>query len=354
MHARRPRLTPAVADLRRAVREHLASALEPSAHVASEVRSQPLVLVALSGGQDSLALAAALAFEAPRAGLRAGAVVIDHGLQEGSADVSAQAAEQAKTLGLDPVLIERVAVSGSGGIEATARQARYAALDRLVFSESAAAVLLGHTLDDQAETVLLGLARGSGGTSLSGMSPVNGFYHRPLLGIRRATTLQACLDQGLEPWHDPHNDDPQFLRVRVRNTVLPTLERELGPGISEALARSAEQSREDADALDEAVVTLLDEVIEVAEGGIALSVVGLSSQPAALRNRLIRRVVRTEFETSLSREHTLAVARLVTEWHGQDALHLPGIRVERVRNRLVFTPTPAESDTHTRTLEKDH
>ena len=183
------------------------------------------MLVALSGGPDSLALAAATAFEAPRAGLRAGAVIVDHGLQAGSADAAAQAARQAEALGLNPVLVEPVTVGADGGPEAAARDARYAALAAAAARTGAIAVLLGHTLDDQAETVLLGLARGSGATSLQGMEQASGLYRRPLLGIRRATTVQFCADSELEPWHDPQNDDPAFTRVRVRKAVLPVLER---------------------------------------------------------------------------------------------------------------------------------
>ena len=206
----RPRLSPAIADVRRAVRASLA-ALAPASSTTA-----PLVLVALSGGPDSLALAAATAFEAPRAGLRAGAVIVDHGLQPGSADAAAAAAAQAQHLGLDPVRIERVVVGTEGGPEAAARAARYAALTRVADETGAVAVLLGHTLDDQAETVLLGLARGSGAASLTGMSRVAGLYRRPLLGIRRSTTVQCCADSGLEPWLDPQNDDGAFARVRVR------------------------------------------------------------------------------------------------------------------------------------------
>lgn len=340
MPERRPRLTPSVADVRRAVREHLAQHLPPLPDRAATTDAQPLLLVALSGGPDSLALAAAAAFEAPRAGFRAGAVIVDHGLQPDSAIVAEQAAEQARALGLDPVCTERVTVSGAGGPEATARQARYAALDRVAELMDARAVLLGHTRDDQAETVLLGLARGSGGTSLAGMPPVNGRYHRPLLSLPRATTVQACADAALDPWYDPHNDDPAFRRVRVRQTVLPTLERELGPGIAEALARTAEQSREDAEALEAMVTAVIDEAIEPASGGIAVSIAALTEHPAAVRNRIIRRVALTEFGVSLSREHTVAIAALVTDWHGQSELHVPSVRVRREGDALLFTPAP--------------
>jgi tRNA(Ile)-lysidine synthase len=335
---RRPRLTPAIADVRRAVRAVLD-------------RERGLVLVGLSGGADSLALAAATAFEAPRAGLRAGAVIVDHGLQTGSTDVAAQAASQARELGLAPVLVRRVAVgasadagatgSNAGGPEAAARTARYAAFDAALAETGAGAILLAHTLDDQAETVLLGLARGSGPTSLQGMAERNGPYLRPLLGIRRAHTVQFCADSELVPWHDPHNLDPRYARVRVRQSVLPTLERELGPGIAEALARTAEQLREDSQALDELVLEFIEEICEPAEGGIAVSVAALEANPPALRARVIRFVVESEFGVSLQRVHTLAALRLVTDWHGQKALDLPGVRVERQAGMLVFTAQPA-------------
>jgi tRNA(Ile)-lysidine synthase len=297
------------------------------------------VLVALSGGPDSLALAAATAFEAPRAGLRAGAVVVDHGLQPGSADAAARAARQAADLGLDPVLVRTVTVGAAGGPEAAARTARYAALEEAAHETAATAVLLGHTLDDQAETVLLGLARGSGATSIRGMEPVSGLYRRPLLGIRRETTVRFCADSGLDPWLDPHNDDPAFTRVRVRQRVLPVLERELGPGIPEALARTAEQLREDAAALDHFAEEIAEDLAEHSEAGISLPVKALEVQPAALRQRLIRLAVASEFHVSLSRTQTLEVARLVTDWHGQSGVDLPGVRVERRGGLLHFSAT---------------
>lgn len=334
----RPRLTSAMADVRRAVR-HSITPLVPA--VSSSESTPPLVLVALSGGADSLALAAATAFEAPRAGLRAGAVIIDHGLQPGSRDVAERAATQARELGLDPVRVERVEVGTDGGPEAAARHARYAVLDRVAGEAESVAVLLAHTLDDQAETVLLGLARGSGSGSLRGMAPVAGRYLRPLLGIRRADTVAACADQGLEPWLDPHNADPSFARVRVRHRILPLLETELGPGIAEALARTAAQAREDSEALDRMVEELAEELAELADPGISLSARALASNPAALRQRLIRYVVDSEFGVSLSRAQTLEVARLVTDWHGQAGIDLPGIRVERHAGLLVFRATAA-------------
>jgi tRNA(Ile)-lysidine synthase len=347
---RRPRLTPAIAEVRLHARSRIVELMTPFTKWSPERQQQKpwvhdpetavLILVALSGGPDSLALAAATAFEAKRLfDVRAGAVIVDHGLQAGSADVAARAADQARALGLDPVIVKRVEVGTSGGPEAAARDARYAALAEAAAETGATRVFLGHTLDDQAETVLLGLARGSGPGSLKGMPFSAGIYVRPLLELRRATTIQFCEDSGLIPWHDPQNQDDRFTRVRVRNVVLPTLERELGPGVAEALARTAAQLREDADALDHFAEEIAEELADIAEAGISLPVAALANNPAALRQRLIRLAVKSEFHVSLSRAQTLEVARLVTDWSGQGPLDLPGVRVERRGGLLVFTAT---------------
>ncbi|QEO15069.1 tRNA lysidine(34) synthetase TilS [Agromyces intestinalis] len=375
---RRPRLTPPIADIRRAVRAALhlpaghgvgdsgrhaepagvAPGVSPetppsrTGAAAAPPSNAPLALVALSGGADSLALAAATAFEAPRGGWRAGAVIVDHGLQDASAEVAARAAAQARELGLDPVLVRRVDVDAAGGDgpEASARAARYAALDAAADETGAALVLLGHTLDDQAETVLLGLARGSGAASLSGMAPASGRYARPLLGIRRATTRQACLDAGLDPWDDPHNSDSAYARVRVRERVLPVLEAELGPGIAEALGRTAEQLREDEQAFDDQIDEFIEEVCAPAEAGIAISAGWLAANPAAIRQRVIRHVVHSEFGVALSRTQTLEVARLVTDWHGQGPIDLPaGVRATRAGAHVVLSTTGS-----TEVLPHDH
>ena len=232
---------PAVAQARACVRRCLGD-LEPG----------DLVLAACSGGADSLALAAALAHEAPRLGLRGGGVTVDHGLQEGSAAQASRVGAILLALGLDPVRQVRVTVPpGAGGPEAAARSARYTALEQEAQQTGAAAVLLGHTRDDQAETVLLGLARGSGARALAGMPARRGRFRRPMLGLARATLREACLAQRLEPWDDPHNRDPSYARVRVRHQALPALEEALGPGIAEALARTAAQLAADCEALDD-------------------------------------------------------------------------------------------------------
>ncbi|HEY9324730.1 MAG TPA: tRNA lysidine(34) synthetase TilS [Agromyces sp.] len=329
MDSHRPALPPAVAEVRLAVRRALA-ALEPGS----------TVVVALSGGADSLALAAAVAFEAPKLGLRAVSVTVDHGLQPGSDAVADAAAAAARVLGLEASVVA-VEVTAGGGPEAAARDARYRALAQAARVAGAAAVLTAHTLDDQAETVLLGLARGSGAASLKGMaeaSDLDGIaLLRPLLDVRRATTRAACAASGLEPWDDPHNADPRFARVRVRETVLPVLEAEIGPGIAEALARTAAQLREDAEAFDEMIDETIEDIVEHAEAGISVSVAALAANPAALRHRIIRHVVASEFHQSLTRSQTIEVARLVTDWAGQGQIDLPGCSARRIGGRLAFT-----------------
>jgi len=339
----RPPLSPAVAAVRKAVREALAPFATGRTTASVRADGQADVVVALSGGPDSSALAAAVAFEAPKLGIAAGAVVVDHGLQEGSAGVAARAAERAKGLGLAPVVVIAADVGGAGGPEAAARDARYLALDVVRAELQAHAILLGHTLDDQAETVLLGLARGSGAGSLQGMAPVSGMLVRPLLGIRRSTTHEACAAEGLEPWTDPQNADPSFSRVRVRERVLPVLEAELGPGIAEALARTADAAREDAEAFEEMIEETIEEIVEHAEAGISVSAAALAANPAALRQRVIRYIVQSEFGVSLNRVQTIEIARLVTHWSGQGPIDLPGFTASRHSGRIVFSARTAES-----------
>lgn len=196
------------------------------------------VLVAASGGADSSALAAALLLECKTKSIKVIALIIDHGLQKNSADVTHETKRTLTKIGYENIEIRRVTVEITDGLEASARRARYQALNDVANSHNAVAVFLGHTKDDQAETVLLGLARGSGSRSLSGMASRVDRYRRPLLSITRAQTEAACEEAGIKFWQDPHNQSMEFTRVRVREVVLPTMEKEIGPGISDALARS--------------------------------------------------------------------------------------------------------------------
>jgi tRNA(Ile)-lysidine synthase len=343
---------PAVAQARASVRRCLGD-LEPG----------DLILAACSGGADSLALAAALAHEAPRMGLRGGGVTVDHGLQDGSAAQAARVVAALGWLGLDPVRQARVTVDalpGAGGPEAAARRARYTALEEVAHQTGAAAVLLGHTRDDQAETVLLGLARGSGARALAGMPERRGRFRRPLLGLSRATLRDACRAQRLDPWDDPHNCDPSYARVRVRLDALPALEEALGPGIAEALARSAAQLSADCAALD-AIAHAEEWRIQLAvppgsgppgqdgeeDEATILSVAdidGLGALAPAIRTRVLRQAALLAGcpGGSLTAAHVAALDALVTGWHGQRGSDLPGaIRAQRRYGRLLFSVSPA-------------
>jgi tRNA(Ile)-lysidine synthase len=337
---------PAVAQVRLAVRKALAT-LAPATGPASDAGAirpgPPLVLVACSGGADSLALAAAVAQEAQKAGLAAGGVTVDHQLQPGSADQATRVVQALTSLGLDPVRTETVRADGPGGPEAAARAARYAALDRVAERLDAVAVLLGHTLDDQAETVLLGLARGSGARSLAAMAPRSGRYLRPLLGIRRAVTSAACSAQNLATWCDPHNQELAYTRVRVRQQVLPTLEAALGPGVAEALARTADLLRADNEVLD-ALAVAEKERLSDADGG--LDVAGLAALADAIRTRVLHQAAAEAGcpRGALSARHVASLAGLVTGWHGQRWADLPGgIRGARRYGKLLFT-APARAE----------
>jgi tRNA(Ile)-lysidine synthase len=291
------------------------------------------LVTACSGGADSLALAFAARYVASRRDLKYAAVIIDHGLQQGSADIAARVRDQLDRLGYHDVTITAVQVdrSAAAGLEAAAREARYRALDTEARARSAI-LMLGHTLDDQAETVLLGLARGSGSRSLAGMASRVGHFVRPFLGIRRATTEQVCAELGLNPWQDPHNADRRFTRVRVRETVLPTLEAELGPGVAEALARTAELVRDDNELLDRLATEASR--IEGMGGTDTLDCAALQAQPPALRRRIIRLWLLTHGLGDLSLRHLSAVESLVIDWHGQKAIQIPGATVTRTAGRL--------------------
>ena len=316
----------AVAEVRHAVRTCL-----------SDLPAGELVLAACSGGADSLALAAALAFVAPRAGLRGGGVTVDHGLQEGSAERAADVAALLGKLGLDPVHSIKVTVGEGAGPEAAARAARYAALDRTARAASAGEVLLGHTLDDQAETVLLGLARGSGARSLAGMPERRDPYRRPLLGLRRVTAAAACAELGLRPWQDPHNGDVRYARARVRHQALPALEEALGPGVAEALARTARQLRADTDCLDDLAFA---ESGQLGDRPAGIDIERLAALPAAIRTRVLRDAALTAGcpPGALTAEHVERIGALVTDWHGQRWVDLPGrVRAGRRDGKVWFT-----------------
>jgi tRNA(Ile)-lysidine synthase len=261
--------------------------------------------VALSGGADSLSLTAVAARTMPTT-----ALIVDHRLQPDSQRVAATACEQAITLGCIDAQVLSVDVGTDGGLEAAARTARYHALDE---ARAGAPVLLAHTLDDQAETVLLGLGRGSGTRSIAGMRPCDPPWYRPLLGVRRSVTHAACAELGIDPWHDPHNADRRFTRARLRADVLPLLEEVLGGGVAEALARTATALREDTDTLD----GLAERALAEFGAGQGLDTGRLATLPEAVRRRVIRRWLLAGGASGLTDKQIRGVDTLVTAWRGQ-------------------------------------
>jgi tRNA(Ile)-lysidine synthase len=291
-----------------------------------------LILVAVSGGADSLALAYALSLEAPKLALRVEGVTVDHQLQSQSSVQAERVVAALTKMGIEKTHVIKVDVDITDGLEASARRARYEALDACADKTGAEFVLLGHTRDDQSESVLLGLARGSGARSLSAMAARNGKYLRPLLSITREETLGACAEAQLDPWDDPHNADKTFTRVRVRTDVIPNLEKNLGPGISAALARTASLLRDDADALDQ-----LAEQEFSAHDPKSLEISRLEKLPKAIRTRVLRMAIYAAGAPSgsLSADHITPIEALITDWSGQGPSDLPGgVRVSRISGRL--------------------
>ena len=330
--ASRPRLSPAMADVRRAVRD---------AWDRQGISSGDVVSVAVSGGPDSLALAAASIFEGKRAGIDVVAVIVNHNLQKGSMEVALKAKETLLSLGFETVEVVEVQVKQTSiGMEAAARNARYGALDAFAKAYGARFTMLGHTLDDQAETVLLGLARGSGAKSIAGMQElsVDEKYLRPLLGIRRVTTVAFCSDSGIAVWNDPQNKDTKFSRVKVRLKVLPVLEKELGPGIAEALAKTAGILQEDLEYLDAQAAKAFKAVAKTTNNSVVLDVNGLEKLSAAIRNRVILKSLAL-LGTEPAKVQIDSISALVTNWHGQKPLALPSVRVVRTGNEINLKST---------------
>ena len=313
-------------DARRVVRNALAH-FEPGDRI----------LLAVSGGADSLLLAAATNLEAIKVGIQLSALVVDHQLQNGSGEVALGAQKKLIELGITEAKISQVEVISNvsnGGTEAAARRARYEALDAEADRIGAVAIFLGHTEDDLAETVLLGLARGSGTRSLSGMAFHVGRYVRPFLELTRAQVLSACKESGIEFWSDPQNEELSFARVRVRNEILPKMEKEIGPGISKALARTSRILREDADALDLIAGDIFASLADPAE----IPIESISELPIAVRKRVIKRAIEAMGAPTLSAEQILEVDALVGAWKGQGAVALAGgITARRDSGRLTLS-----------------
>ena len=322
----------------------------------------PLVLVACSGGRDSMALAAVSHIVCTSMGVRCGAVIVDHGLQEGSEQVAGEAANHCRALGLGPVIVRNATVQARGeGLEAAARQARYNELCAAARESGAIAVLLAHTMDDQAETVLIGLLRSRGVDALAGMPQVftrSGVtFARPLLTLTRAETTGICEDLGVEYWDDPTNGDAVDgelpndypLRSRVRHDLLPAIERFAGFNVARHFAESARLARMDKEYLDqrsdevmgEAVTTVdwpassaavstdtpracaADDTNDSGHGiGLMIGVRRIAREPEAIRLRVIAHAL-SQAGVNASAAQIAAIDRLVVDWHGQGGVSLP-------------------------------
>lgn len=304
----------------------------------------PLILVACSGGRDSLALACVAHLVADMTGLRCGALLIDHGLVPDSDRIAERAAVTCRELGMDPVRVTRVKVPvTSAGPEADARAARYQALSEQALGLGARAVLLAHTRDDQAETVLIGLIRSQGLEAITGMArrvERGGMcYLRPFLDLDRKDTTAICRQQGIGWWDDPTNGDDQPagsklpetlpLRSRIRHDLLPALNRFAGRDMVRRLALGADMARLDQDYLDSQVDGLFQRLVacpdtdQKAEGVLAcLDAHGLADCHPALRTRLLAQVL-TRLGIRFTAVQVRALDDLVCRWHGQQGPRFP-------------------------------
>ena len=298
------------------------------------------LLVAVSGGADSLALAWAAAFVAPTHGFTLEAVIVDHGLQDDSAEVAEKTQSTLTEMGV-PTTIIQVSVDASGNVEDGARTARYEALNAHVKNTGAVAVLLGHTLDDQAETVLLGLTRGSGPASIRGMASYNAPWLRPFLGITRPTTQACVTDAGYQYWSDPHNTDRRFVRPRIRHDLLPEMEILLGPGVSAALANTAELIAADDDYL---TALASDHLTALHTTPGQLPAKQLAELPSPIRRRVLRAWVKKATGASMTLPQTEMVDALVVAWKGQGPVDIPGAKLKREEGVLLIHPTNTQAE----------
>ena len=319
---------------------------------------EPKVIIGLSGGADSLALAAITQQVGKKQGIRTVAVIIDHGLQENSSQVAEQAQVQALKAQLDEVEIQRVEViAGPGGLEQAARRARLAKLEQRAKELGAIAVLLGATLNDQAEQVLLGLARGAGARSLAGIPRQRGFFSRPFLGypshelsgLWREQTEAICQRLELTYWQDPMNFQSEYLRVAARQSALPALQEALGAHTAKNLVRTAELLADDADYLEQEALRIFEELrrnSDQAKAQIALPVRQLKPLHRAIRSRIIRLAIKqmqlqsgSNSNKTVLRRQILHIDALIIAYHGQGEVFLPGkIKAVRKKSTLLFMP----------------
>jgi len=297
-----------------------------------------LVLVGCSGGADSLALAWTTLVVGKRLEIKTGAVIVDHQLIPESNSVALNAKKQCEELGIQEVIVKKVNVEQTHeGLEAAARIARYEAFENVLHETNAQAILLAHTQDDQAETVLMRLTRGSGAKSLSGMAQVSGKYLRPFLHLRKKLVHDSLDLIGLKAWQDPANTDHQFLRVKVRHELMPKIVEVLGESAISSLDKTSQLLRLDNQALEELAQQFFESQKNVKINGLEIS--ELEKLPEAIRTRVLRifAIASGVHPGPFSFEHIEAIDALVKNWHGQGNVDLPGfIQATRVNGSLRF------------------
>jgi len=292
------------------------------------------ILVACSGGADSLALAWTSQVVTKRIGLNLIAVIIDHQLIKESTQVAQDAKKKCEDFGIEKVVIKQIEVKDDkDGLEAAARKARYEAFEELVNEFNAKAVLLAHTQDDQAETMLMRLTRGSGAKSLSAMKEVSGKYLRPFLHIRKQVLVDALEKENISYWQDPANTNYKFLRAKVRHELMPKLIEVLGDSAIDSLDRTSGLLKEDNEALESIALESYEKLNK------ELKVQELEKLPTAIRKRVIKIAALNSGVTPgpFSFEHIEAIDALVTNWRGQGNVDLPGfIQASRVDQTIRF------------------
>ena len=299
------------------------------------------VLVGCSGGADSLALAWTTLVVGKRLELKTGVIIVDHQLFPESNSVALNAKKQCEDLGIEEVIIKKVNVEQTHeGLEAAARIARYEAFENVLQETNAQVILLAHTQDDQAETVLMRLTRGSGAKSLSGMAQVSGKYLRPFLHLRKKLVHDSLDLIGLKAWQDPANTDHQFLRVKVRHELMPKIIEVLGESAISSLDKTSQLLRLDNQALEELAQQFFESQKDVKTNGLEIS--ELEKLPEAIRTRVLRicAIASGVHPGPFSFEHIEAIDALVKNWHGQGNVDLPGfIQATRVDHSIRFIPS---------------
>lgn len=270
------------------------------------------VVIGISGGADSLAMTAACLAE----GVKVHAVSINHNLQEGSYGVSVNAIRQAMSMGATGEIVN-VHVPSGGSMEANARNVRYDAIRTVANGRK---ILIGHTMDDNAETFILGAMR----ANLTGLNSYNDDIVRPLLNVRRKDTLKACEELGLDYWSDPQNEDTKYRRVAVRKQILPMISDVNNGDAIPSIAITAHNAQEDNDLLNSMAMTMATDDCN-----------SLYHMHPAIRRRIIVNMIHDK-GISPSVDMINRINDLVIRWNGQKPFAVNNMMVYRKNGKIVI------------------